>query len=305
MTQSAASGLAPHPADSVARQALATRRRRQTLHGLSDAGLLAPLLGFGFVFALPLFWMLSTSLKVEAQIFSYPPVWIPSPIRWQNYLRAVQVIPFPTYARNTLTICLISLAGQVISSSLAGYGFSRIKWPGRDVVFVLVLSTMMLPYQVTMIPLYVIFRKLHWINTLRPLFVPSLFGAAFNIFLFRQFFMSIPNELSDAARIDGCGEFDIYRRIILPLSVPVVTTVALFDFLYNWNDFQGPLIYLQDSKTYTLSLGLQAFGGYYSKNLEPATLMAAAAIITLPAIVLFFFAQKTFIQGIALTGLKG
>jgi len=249
--------------------------------------------------------MLSTSLKVEAQIFSYPPVWIPNPIHWQNYLRATQVLPFPLYARNTLTICLISMLGQVISSSLAGYGFSRIKWPGRDLVFVLVLSTMMLPYQVTMIPLYIIFRSLHWINTLAPLFVPSLFGSAFNIFLFRQFFMSIPSELSDAARIDGCSEFQIYRRIVVPLSVPVLTTVALFDFLYNWNDFQGPLIYLQNARNYTLSLGLQAFGGYYSKNLEPATLMAAAAIITLPAIVLFFFAQKTFIQGIALTGLKG
>lgn len=293
------------PVDAMTREGTAARRRRHLLRGLGRGGTLLLLLGFGFVFALPLFWMLSTSLKVEAQIFSYPPVWIPNPVKWQNYVRATEVMPFLLYARNTLTVCIISLCGQVISSSLAGYGFSRIKWPGRDVVFVLVLSTMMLPYQVTMIPLYIIFRKLHWINTLRPLFVPNLFGAAFNIFLFRQFFMSIPNELSDAARIDGCGEFDIYRRIVMPLSIPVVTTVALFDFLYNWNDFQGPLIYLQTEKIYTLSLGLQAFGGYYSRNLEPATLMAAAAIVTLPAIVLFFLAQKTFIQGITMTGIKG
>jgi multiple sugar transport system permease protein len=293
------------PVDAIARQSADARRRRRLLLGLGRGGTLLLLLGFGFVFALPLLWMLSTSLKVEAQIFSYPPVWIPNPVKWANYVRATEVMPFLLYARNTLIICIMSLSGQVISSSLAGYGFARIKWPGRDIVFVLVLSTMMLPYQVTMIPLYVIFRKLHWINTLQPLFVPSLFGAAFNIFLFRQFFMSIPSELSDAARIDGCGEFDIYRRIVVPLSIPVITTVALFDFLYNWNDFQGPLIYLQNQKVYTLSLGLQAFGGYYAKNLEPATLMAAAAIITLPAIVLFFVAQKTFIQGIAMTGIKG
>jgi len=259
----------------------------------------------GIVFSMPLYWMVATSLKIPSQIFVYPPVWIPYPLEWHNYVRAVTQIPFLKYGANTLTIAIISMVAQTVSSSLVGYGFARIVWPGREAVFVLVLSTMMLPYQVTLIPLYIIYRKLHWINTLRPLFVPSFFGYAFNVFLFRQFFRGIPRELSDAAFIDGCGEFSIYRRIIMPLSRPVVATVALFDFLYNWNDFQGPLIYLQDESKYTLSLGLQAFGGYYSRNLEPATLMAAAAIVVIPAIAVFFLAQRTFIQGIALTGLKG
>jgi ABC-type glycerol-3-phosphate transport system permease component len=279
-----------------------TRRIRQTLNSTTIVLLL---LGFGFLFALPLFWMISTSLKVDAQIFVYPPIWIPNPIQWSNYLRAVNAIPFGLYARNTLTISILSMIGQVISSSLVGYGFARIRWPGRDLVFILVLSTMMLPYQATMIPLYIVFRKLGWVGTFAPLIVPSFFGHAFNIFLFRQFFRTIPNELADAARMDGCNEFGIYRWIILPLSKPVIATVALFDFLYNWNDFQGPLIYLQDSERYTLSLGLQSFGGNFGRAMEPAMLMAAAAIVVLPAILVFFLAQRTFIQGISLTGIKG
>jgi len=282
------------------------RRRVRRVRQTAGKGLrLLILTAFGLIFALPLYWMLATSLKVESQIFVYPPVWFPNPIKWQNYVRAVTAIPFLMYAGNTLTIAVLSMIGQVVSSSLVGYGFARIRWPGRDIVFILVLSTMMLPYQVTMIPLYVVFRNLDWINTLKPLIIPSFFGYAFNIFLFRQFFKSIPSELSDAARIDGCNEFNIYWRIILPLSKPVLATVALFDFLYNWNDFQGPLIYLHDEKNYTLSLGLQAFGGYYSRNLEPATLMAAAAIVVLPTILIFFLAQRTFIQGVTMTGIKG
>lgn len=278
-------------------------RRAREIGGQVVAFLLLCL--FGFVFALPLYWMLITSLKTDPQIFVFPPVWWPNPIKWQNYVRAVTVFPFPLYARNTLTICILSMLGQTISSSLCAYGFARIQWRLREPLFILVLSTMMLPYQVTQIPLYIVFRRLGWINTLRPLIVPNFFGHAYNIFLFRQFFRTIPNELSDAARIDGCNELGIYWRIILPLSRPVIATVALFDFLYNWNDFQGPLIYLQDEAKYTLSLGLQSFGGVYSRNLEPGTLMAAAAIVVLPAVLIFFLAQRTFIQGITLTGIKG
>jgi multiple sugar transport system permease protein len=291
--------------NSQASRAVHFRQGYHLQQKLGKVAVFLVLLLMGIIFALPLYWMLATSLKVESQIFVYPPVWFPSPLKWSNYVRAVTTIPFLQYAKNTLTICICSMIGQTLSSSLAGYGFSRIKWPGRDVVFVMVLATLMLPYQVTMIPLYVIFRNLHWIDTLLPLIVPNLFGSAFNIFLFRQFFRGIPFELSDAARIDGCNEFGIYRCIILPLCRPVIATVALFDFLYNWNDFQAPLIYLQDAAKYTLSLGLQSFGGYYSRNLEPATLMAAASIIVLPTIVIFFLAQRTFIQGISLTGLKG
>lgn len=301
--------MASHVAESDVKSRVAggqsARRTRRILQTLNTATIVLLLLGFGFLFALPLFWMISTSLKVDAQIFVYPPIWIPNPIQWSNYLRAVNAIPFGLYARNTLTISILSMIGQVISSSLVGYGFARIRWPGRDLVFILVLSTMMLPYQATMIPLYIVFRKLGWVGTFAPLIVPSFFGYAFNIFLFRQFFRTIPNELADAARMDGCNEFGIYRWIILPLSKPVIATVALFDFLYNWNDFQGPLIYLQDSERYTLSLGLQSFGGNFGRAMEPAMLMAAAAIVVLPAILVFFLAQRTFIQGISLTGIKG
>ena len=293
------------PTTPISEGQVAFRRRYHFKQKAGKVAIFIVLVLFGLIFALPLYWMLATSLKVESQIFTYPPVWFPNPIKWQNYLRAITIIPFLQYAKNTLIICIFSAIGQTVSSSLAGYGFARIRWPGRDIIFILVLATMMLPYQVTMIPLYIVFRKLHWIDTLLPLIVPSFFGYAFNIFLFRQFFRTIPSELSDAARIDGCNEFGIYWRIILPLSRPVFATVALFDFLYNWNDFQGPLIYLQDAKNYTLSLGLQSFGGAYSRNLEPATLMAAAAIVVLPTIVIFFLAQRTFIQGITMTGIKG
>ncbi|NLE44614.1 MAG: carbohydrate ABC transporter permease [Chloroflexi bacterium] len=269
---------------------------------LSAGAVLVLLLLFGLSFTLPLFWMASTSLKTNEQLVSLQPVWIPNPLNWVNYVRAIDSMNFLQQTRNTLTVCFLALTGQVISSSLAGYGFSRLQWPGREVVFVLVLTTMMLPGQVTMIPLFIIFRNLRWINTLKPLFVPSMLGSAFYIFLFRQFFLALPSELNDAARIDGCSELGIYWRIILPLSKPVIATVALFTFLSHWNDFQGPLIYLQSADRYTLSLGLQVFSGRSSRDMT--ALMAATTLVSLPAIVLFFFTQRTFIQGIALTGLK-
>ena len=181
---------------------------------MTRAARLGGLVLLAAVFVLPFYWLVATSLKTEAQIFADPPVWLPQPPRWANYLRAWQVIPFPVYAANTLLVCVVSAFGQVVASSLVAYGFARLRWPGRDLVFLLVLSTMMLPHQATMIPLYVVFRKLGWLDTLLPLTVPSLFGHAFNIFLFRQFFLTIPRELSDAARIDGCGELAIYRRIV-------------------------------------------------------------------------------------------
>jgi len=279
-----------------------SRRRRLLRDGLSKSVVFTFLLIFGISFALPLFWMISTSLKTNEQLVSIRPIWIPNPIRWSNYTRAVESMNFLEQTRNTLTVCFLALAGQVVSSSLAGYGFSRVNWRGREIVFILVLTTMMLPGQVTMIPLFIVFRNLHWIDTLKPLFVPSMLGAAFYIFLFRQFFLALPSELNDAARIDGCNEFAIYWRIILPLSKPVIATVALFTFLTHWNDFQGPLIYLQSADRYTLSLGLQVFSG--RSSMDMTALMAATALVSLPAILLFFFTQRTFIQGIALTGLK-
>jgi multiple sugar transport system permease protein len=233
-----------------------------------------------------------------------PPKWIPDPFQFANYADAVRYIPFFTYAANTLTICVLSTTGMVLSSSLVGYGFSRIDWKGRDTLFVMVLATMMVPFPVTMVPLYGIFRKLHWIGTFRPLWAPAWLGGAFNIFLLRQFFMTIPRDLSDSAKIDGCRELGIWWRLILPLSRPALAVVALFHFMYNWNDFMGPLIYLVDQKKFTLALGLQFYQSQHGGT-EWNMLMAASTLVVMPIIVLFFLAQKTLIQGITMTGLKG
>lgn len=254
-------------------------------------------------FVLPLLWMATSSLKLKNDIYQYPPVLLPWPLHWSNYADLLRQWPFWTYLRNTVTITVPSVCGQLLSSSLVAYGFARVRWPGRNLVFVVVLATLMLPFQVTMIPLYIIFRQLGWIGTFAPLIVPNFFGSAFDIFLLRQFFLGIPGELQDAARIDGCGHLRIYWRIVLPLAKPALATVALFEFLYNWNDFMGPLIYLQDNSMYTLSLGLQDFQSM--RQPDPQLLMAACTIMVVPIIIVFFFAQRTFIQGIALTGLKG
>jgi multiple sugar transport system permease protein len=261
------------------------------------------LISSGFFFMLPFFWMLSTSLKSDLQIFNIPPVWIPNPVIWSNFPRALMIFPFLTYLKNTLFYCILCVIGTMISSSLVAYAFSRMEWKWRNAVFILVLSTMMLPFQVTMIPLFILFRRLGWVGTFKPLIVPAFFGSPFFIFLLRQFFMTIPKELSDAAKIDGCSEFGIYARIIIPLSKPALAVVVLFEFLGRWNDFLGPLIYINDELNYTVAIGLQQFVGQHES--EWALLMAASTAITIPIIILFFFTQRTFIQGIALTGLKG
>jgi len=256
----------------------------------------------GLLFLFPFVWLVLTSLKTDREIFAFPPTWYPHTIRWANYGDAVSYIPFVHYLWNTIVICAGNAIGIVLSCSLTAYAFARLRWPGRDAVFVLVLATMMLPFQVTMIPLYVVFRVLGWINTFAPLIVPAFFGNAFSIFLFRQFFLTIPFELTDAGRIDGCNELRLYWNIVLPLSKSAIATVALLTILNNWTDFLGPLIYLNDQSQWTLSLGLMQFLGQHSAAWGP--LMAASVIFTLPLIVLFFFTQKTFVQGIATTGLK-
>ena len=276
---------------------------------IGRAALYIVLTFLSLIFILPLLWMISTSLKPEAQLFIFPPKWIPDPILWSNYVEALTFFPFFSYMGNTVYIAGYNIVGQLLSNSFVAYGFSRIDWPGRDKVFFLVLSTMMLPGAVTMIPIYLLWRSTGMVGATAPLrgfgplIIPAFFGGAFNIFLFRQFFMGLPQELSDAARIDGCSEFRIYAQIILPLSRPVLAAVALFAFLGCWNDFMGPLIYLTSIKQYTLSLGLRLFQGQYSTKYS--LLMAASTVVTLPIIVLFFFAQRTFIQGIAFTGTKG
>lgn len=224
---------------------------------------------------------------------------------WNNFQKAVEEMRyFPMYLKNTLILCLLTVVGTVISSALAAYGFSRISWKGRNSVFILALATMMIPFPVIMVPLYGLFRDLGWIGTLKPLWVGSFFAGAFNVFLLRQFFLGIPKELSEAARIDGCSEVRIFWQIILPLCRPALVVVALFQFMNTWNDFLGPLIYLTDQKDYTLALGLQFFQSRAGGTLWNY-LMAASTLIVLPMVALFFFAQKTFIEGISMTGIKG
>ena len=223
--------------------------------------------------------------------------------KWQNYSKAIRYIPFLRYLANTLMICVSNVIGAALSCSLVAYGFGRIRWFGRDFFFLILLATMMLSGQVTLLPVFRIFRELGWIGTFLPLIVPSFFGSAFFIFLLRQFFMGIPQELSEAAVIDGCSELGIYAKIILPLAKPALLTVALFTFLGNWDDFMGPLIYLTDNSKYTLAVGLQHFLGQH--DAEWAQLMALSTMMTLPVIVLFFLTQKTFVKGITLGGVKG
>jgi multiple sugar transport system permease protein len=263
------------------------------------------------LFLFPLVWMVSTSLKPIEETMQMPPQLLPTVPKWENYQRAVLYqsesvgyIPFLVYARNTLYIAILAVAGTVIANALVAYGFARLSWPGRDLLFLTTLATMMIPATVLIVPTYALFKTFGWIGTPKPLWVPAWFGSAFNIFLLRQFFRTIPFELSDAARVDGCSEIRIFRDIILPLSKPALAVVALFHFLYVWNDFLGPLLYLTDQKTFTLALGLQFYQSQHGGT-EWNMLMAAATIVVAPVILLFFFTQRTFIQGIAVTGLKG
>ena len=258
---------------------------------------------FATAYVVPFFWLLSGSLKSSTELFASPPVWIPEHPHWENFSVALSQFPFFLYFRNTMTIILSNILGTVVSCSLVAYGFSRINWKFRDAIFFIVLLTMMLPFQVTMIPLFVLFNKLKWIGTLLPLIVPSFFAKPFFVFLFRQFFISIPMDLSQSAKIDGANEFQIYYKIIMPLSKPVTVSVILFSFLNDWSDFIGPLVFLNDDKLYTLSLGVQQI---MSENDPRWTLLLAAGVcMTVPILVLFFFLQKYFIQGVTMSGIKG
>jgi multiple sugar transport system permease protein len=255
------------------------------------------------IFLVPFFWVFTTSIKDMSQVMAYPPIWWPNPPKWHNYIEAVNYIPFGQYTLNTLLICAGSIIGVLVSCPLVAYSISRIRWGGRNFLFLLILSTILIPFPVTMVPLFVVFAKLGWINTFIPLILPAFFGNAFFIFLLRQFFLTIPEELPDAARIDGASEFGIYSKIMLPLIKPILMVIALFQFLTAWNDFMGPLIYLQSEAKYTLSLGLQM---YRSTNyVEWTLLMAAATIVVIPTIIAFYFTQNTIVESVTLTGLKG
>jgi multiple sugar transport system permease protein len=260
------------------------------------------LLGLLIAFLGPFFWLVSTSLKTNQAMFKMPPQWLPDPVTWQHYGQAVTVFPALRYMGNTLVIVVCSTIGTLLSCSMAAYAFSRLRWPDRTLAFSLLLATMMIPAQVTMIPVYVMFSKLRWIDTFLPLIVPAFFGNAFFIFLLRQFFLTIPEELLEAARLDGAGEWRVFWQIILPLSKPALLTVMIFTVLRAWNDFMGPLIYLSSEHKRTLALGLAHLRGV--QGTEWGLLMAASMLMVLPALLLFFVAQRFFIEGIALTGTK-
>lgn len=260
------------------------------------------LVAVGLFFFVPFAWLISTSLKSDSQIFSYPPQWIPSPVRWQNYVDAFQAVPYLQYLLNSLTVTALAVVGNLLSVPPVAYAFSKLHWPGRDKVFLLVLATMMLPFQITMIPLYSIYVKLNWVNTYLPLVLPDFFGKAYFVFMMRQFFNNVPNELLEAGRIDGASEFRIYWQLVLPLARSALVTVTLFAFVWSWTDFLGPLIYLTDPDKWTISLGLSQFTTSY--GFQWAQLMAASAIFIIPMVIFFFFMQKSFLEGISTSGIK-
>lgn len=276
------------------------RRRSQIGRGIAYVLLIAG----SCIFVIPFLWLLSSSLKNSAGIFLQPPKWIPYPPVWSNYVEAVQSVPFLTFLGNTIKITALGVVGNAFMSALTAFAFARLRARGAGVLFGILLATMMLPGQVTMIPTYVMFSNFGWVNTHLPLIVPAFFGgSAYHIFLMRQFFSGIPQSLDDAAKIDGVGFFGLFWRIILPSSKPVLLTVAVFTFVGRWNDFMGPLIYLNSMENYTLALGLNFFKNQYTNywNLT----MAYNVLTVLPVVVIFFLAQKYFIQGIVITGEKG
>ncbi len=287
-------------------QAQARRQRlRKRVLQASFRGFLTLIIAAGaVVITLPLLWMIATSLKQQQETYLMPPWRLPAVPQWINYPTALVQVPFARYYMNTATIVVPVLLADVLVNALVAYGFARLRAKGKTFLFLIVLSTMMLPGQVTMIPVYILFAKLGWINTYKPLIVPSFFGSAFYIFLLRQFFRTISKELDDASRIDGCGYFGTLWRIILPLAKPALACVAIFSFMANYNDFYGPIIYLNSNEKFTAALGLQFFVVRRGASLWHL-LMAATVVNVLPCILLFGFAQRYFIQGIVFTGVKG
>ena len=254
-------------------------------------------------FVVPLLFMVSTSLKAMRQIAQFPPQLIPDPVIWLNYPDVFLYAPMHRYFFNTMIIVIPSIIGAIFTSSLAAYAFARLRAPGKNFIFMLLLSTMMLPTAVTLVPTYILFAKLGWVGGFKPLVVPALAGSAFFVFLMRQFFLTIPRELEDAALMDGCSRFRIYVAIVLPLAKPVLATVTIFAFMGSWNEFFRPLIYLGNQDQYTLSLGLRVF--VEAHRAEWGMMMAASTMMVMPVILIFFLAQQHFVQGITLTGIKG
>ena len=275
-----------------------TRTRKETQKWVSRLLLIL----FSIALLLPLYWMVATALKTDQELAVFPPTLFPRNPQWSNFAEAVNYIPFFRFLSNTLTVTVLTVIGSVISNPLIAYGFSRIEWPGRDKVFLLVMATVFIPFPVVIIALFDIFARLGWINTFLPLVVPMFFGQAFWIFLMRQFLMQIPMEVSDAARIDGANEFQVFSQIVLPLTLPAVGVIGIFAALYAWNDFIGPLIYLQDESKYTLAIGLTFFRSQYDVQFN--LLMAASTLIVLPVVIIFLLFQRAFLEGITLGSVK-
>ena len=265
-------------------------------------------------FIVPLFWLISTALKTPAQVYQSPPVWIPTPIRWENFSDALAVAPFGKFLANSLITTFIPMVGEVFISAMIAFSFARVRWPGRDSVFAICLAVMLLPGIVTFIPTFILFAKLKWVNTFMPFIVPAYFGVPLYIFMFRQFILNLPKELDDAARIDGASTFQIFTLVILPLLGPILATVAILSFMAHWNDFFGPMIYLQKADLKTLMLGLAFFesavtgtGGSYSliTSSRIHLLMAITLLLNLPSVMLFIFFQKYFVRDVIFSGIKG
>ncbi len=261
------------------------------------------LLGGAVVIMIPAWWMISTSIKHPKEIFAFPPTFWPETIQWRNYVDIFDKAPFGRYILNTTYVVVMDLVGTVLTASMVGYAFARLRWRGRDIFFLITLATMMLPGAVTLIPRYLIFNEMGWVDSFKPLWVPAFFGYPFFIFLMRQFYATIPHELDFAARIDGCSEFGVWWRILAPLTKPALTACGIFTFVATWNDFLSPLIYLSSGTKKTLALGLWLFRGPLRTDWH--YLMAASMVALIPVITVFFFAQKYFIQGITFTGIKG
>jgi len=285
----------------LSREMMVSRRRKLAVTWLWKIFAMLLLASVSIFILFPAAWMISTSLKPDDQVALTN--WIPNPIVWKNYVKAWNSVPFTRYTINTAVYALVVVTADVISNSLVAYGFAKLRFPGRNVLFGVLLATMMIPGMVTMIPQYVLFAKLKWVGSYLPLVVPHFFAGAFFTFLIRQFFLGVPEELSEAARIDGASELWIWWRVVMPLSKPVLATVAIFSFEGAWNNYVGPVLYLSNSKLYTLQVGLAMFKS--TSDTQWQHLMAASIVVMLPIIVLFSAFQRYFVEGAAVSGIKG
>jgi ABC-type glycerol-3-phosphate transport system permease component len=287
------------------RQAQSLRTRRRVRETLGKAAIYAVIIVGAVLVAFPFFWQVSTSLKSPADVFGWPPIWFPIPPHPDNYARVAEIVPLARYLGNSLLVTGLVIVGTLVSCVFPAYAFARLRFPGRDKIFLVLVSGLLIPPMATLVPQFIFFHRLGWYNTLFPLIVPAFFGNAFFIFLLRQFFLSISPDLEDAARIDGAGYLRVLWDVVLPLSKPALATVAIFTFVWTWNDFFSPLIYLSDDELYTMPLGLVFFQGGPQTPRQIHLLMAMAVVVVAPCIAIYFVAQRAFIQGIVFTGLKG